>query len=228
MKTKQILLLMSICMMTACTAAKEKPSPVMPVAQPVAYAEPEPTYSNPGSLYSPIDQIDLYSDGRARQVGDIVFVNIVENNTASNEASTVTSKESTQDMGISALFGMTSLPFAGQVGESMLSTSNTSDFDGSGSTERSNSITATVAARVVRVMSDGLMQVEGARETRVNNETQYIVVMGLVRARDVQPDNSILSTHMADAQIQYYGSGIISDKQKPGWLTRILDNIWPL
>ncbi len=228
MKARKILLLMSICMMTACTAAKEKPSPVMPVAQPMAYTEPAPTYSNPGSLYNPVDQLDLYSDGRARKVGDIVFVNIVENNTASNEASTVTSKSSTQDTGISSLFGMTSLPFAGQLGANMLSTSNESDFDGSGTTERSNSITATVGARVVRVMSDGLMQVEGARETRVNNETQYIVVMGLVRARDVQPDNSILSTHMADAQIQYYGSGIISDKQKPGWLTRILDNIWPL
>ncbi len=228
MMARKILLLMTICMITACTAAKEKPSPIVPVTQPMAYTEPEPTYSNPGSLYNPVDQLNLYSDGRARKVGDIVFVNIVENNTATNEASTVTSKESTQDMGISSLFGMTSLPLAGQLGGNMLSTSNESDFDGSGSTERSNSITATVAARVVRVFSDGLMQVEGARETRVNSETQYIVVMGLVRARDVQPDNSILSTHMADAQIQYYGSGIVADKQKPGWLTRILDNIWPL
>ncbi len=221
-------LLVSVSILSACTAAQEKPSPMMPITQPLAYQEPAPTYSNPGSLYDPAAPIDLYADGRARRVGDIVLVNVVENNTATNQATTTTSKDSSRESGINAMFGETEIPLFGAIGMPMLSTENNAEFDGSGSTGRSNSITATVAARVVRVYQDGLMQVEGARETRVNNETQYIVVTGLVRPRDVQPDNSILSTHMADAQIEYYGAGIIADKQKAGWLTRLLDVVWPL
>ncbi len=222
------LLLLCISTLSACTAAEQKPSPIQPITQPMAYQEPPVTYSNPGSLYDPLDQVDLYSDGRARRVGDIVLVSIVENNSAINEATTTTNKESTREAGIDVLFGKTSIPLFGGIGNPMISTNSTSDFDGGGSTERSNSITATVASRVVRVYQDGLMQVEGARETRVNNETQYIVVTGLVRPRDVSTDNTILSTQMADAQIQYYGSGILADKQKAGWLSRMLDVVWPL
>jgi flagellar L-ring protein precursor FlgH len=69
--------------------------------------------------------------------------------------------------------------------------------------------------------------VEGGREVRVNDETQIVVVRGIIRSRDIGPDNSIASTAMADARIELYGQGVLADKQKPGWLTRILDNMWP-
>ena len=116
----------------------------------------------------------------------------------------------------------------GTVGDiPLLGTSTEKSFDGKASTTRANKVTATVAARVVNVMPDGLLQVEGARETRVNNETQYLVVSGLIRSRDVASDNSIMSTQMADAQISYYGKGVVADKQKPGWFTRLMDHVWP-
>ncbi len=225
---KLSIILLSAMFLSACAGHEESPSPIMPVTQPMTYQEPAPTYSNPGSLYSHVDTVDLYADGRARNVGDIVLINVVENNTASNEAATSTSRDSSRDIGVDALFGQNSIPLFGTTANPMLSTTHTSGFDGSGATERSNTITATVAARVVRVYPDGLMQVEGARETRVNNETQYIVVTGLVRPRDVQPDNSILSTQMADAQIEYWGSGVIADEQRAGWLSRLLNIVWPL
>ncbi len=221
-------LLLCIISLSACTAAEQKPTPIMPVTQPMAYQEPAPTYSNPGSLFNPNDPVDLYADGRARRVGDVILINIVENNYASNEATTNTEKSGGIDLTVDSFFGKKELPLFGAVGGQMLGVTSGSNFDGEGSTERSNTITATVAARVVRVYADGLMQVEGARETRVNNETQYIVVRGLVRPRDVSSENTINSTSMADAQIEYYGSGVISDKQKPGWLTRLLDVVWPL
>jgi flagellar L-ring protein precursor FlgH len=71
------------------------------------------------------------------------------------------------------------------------------------------------------------MQVQGAREIKVNDETQYMVVTGLIRQRDIDSDNSILSTQMADSRIDYYGKGVLADKQKSGWLTRLLDIVWP-
>ena len=85
----------------------------------------------------------------------------------------------------------------------------------------------TVAARVSRVMGSGLMEVVGARETRVNGETQIVVVQGVVRARDIDADNTILSTSMAEARIELYGEGVLAEKQRQGWLGRILDNVWP-
>ncbi len=222
-------LLLCIISLSACTAAEEKPTPIMPVTQPMAYQEPAPTYSNPGSLFNPNDPVDLYADGRARRVGDVILINVVEYSEAESEANTSTGKSSNTNLGVNAFFGKSSIPLLGAVGtEDMFGATSESTFSGDGSTDRANYVQATVAARVVRVYADGLMQVEGARETRVNNETQYIVVRGLVRPRDVSSENTINSTSMADAQIEYYGSGVISDKQKPGWLTRLLDVVWPL
>ena len=100
-------------------------------------------------------------------------------------------------------------------------------FEGEGETKRESTLMTTVAARVSRVMGSGLMEVVGARETRVNGETQIVVVQGVVRARDIDADNTILSTSMAEARIELYGEGVLAEKQRQGWLGRILDNVWP-
>lgn len=212
-----------------CTAAEQKPTIIQPVTQPMAYREPAPTYSNPGSIFSEGDNLLLFDDHRARRVGDIVMVNVVESASAANGASTDTNRDSKSEYGISALFGRSSIPLVGgKVGSTpVLETKTKKEFSADGSTTRNNKVSATVAARVVNVMPDGLLRIEGARETKVNNETQFLVVAGLIRSRDVAADNSILSTQIADAHISYYGQGVIADKQKPGWLTRLLDNIWP-
>ena len=218
-----------ILTLAGCTAAEQKPTIIQPVTQPMAYREPAPTYSNPGSIFNDGDAQFLFDYHRAKRVGDIVMVNVVESASAANEATTDTNRDSNSEYGVSALFGRTSIPlFGGNVGSTpVLGTNTKKEFSADGSTTRNNKVTATVAARVVNVLPDGLLRIEGARQTKVNNETQYLVVAGLIRSRDVASDNSVLSTQIADAQISYYGEGVIADKQKPGWLTRLLDNIWP-
>ena len=218
-----------ILTLAGCTAAEQKPTIIQPATQPMAYREPAPTYSNPGSIFNDGDAQFLFDDHRAKRVGDIVMVNVVESASAANEATTDTNRDSNSEYGVSALFGRTSIPlFGGNVGSTpVLGTNTKKEFSADGSTTRNNKVTATVAARVVNVLPDGLLRIEGARQTKVNNETQYLVVAGLIRSRDVASDNSVLSTQIADAQISYYGEGVIADKQKPGWLTRLLDNIWP-
>lgn len=219
----------AVLALAGCTAAEQKPTIIQPVTQPMAYRDPAPTYSNPGSIFSDGDAQFLFDDHRARRVGDIVLVNVVESASAANEASTDTNRDSKSEYGVSALFGRTSIPlFGGNVGSNpVLGTKTKKEFSADGSTTRNNKVSATVAARVVNVLPDGLLRIEGARETKVNNETQYLVVAGLIRSRDVASDNSVLSTQIADAHISYYGQGVIADKQKPGWLTRLLDTIWP-
>ena len=88
-------------------------------------------------------------------------------------------------------------------------------------------MTAYLTARVVQVFPNGQMVVRGAREVQVNNETQYIFVQGVIRPEDVSSNNIILSTYIADARIELTGYGAVSDKQRPGWGTRVLDWVWP-
>jgi flagellar L-ring protein precursor FlgH len=71
------------------------------------------------------------------------------------------------------------------------------------------------------------MVIRGAREVRANNETQYIFVQGVIRPEDISSNNIILSTYIADARIELTGYGTVSDVQHPGWMTRVLNWVWP-
>ncbi len=232
------LMLLCMLMLSACQSTKNTPTVVAPTvsAAPVQSYTPQDPYDNPGSLYAESDIDPLFSDSRARRVGDIVVVNIMESSQASNTASTDADKESSNDYGISALFGRTSvnmLPLVGGLnapvgpGTSVFQSAATSELSGTGTTSRGNSVTSSIASRVIKVLPGGILQLEGVRQTRINEETQYMVVTGTIRARDIAADNTIMSTQMADANIQYYGKGVLADKQKPGWFTRFMDNLWP-
>lgn len=225
-----------VILLTGCVASNTTPSPMPPITPPQAYVEPEERYANPGSLFQVGESDGLFADSRARRVGDVVMVKVVENNKAKNKADLTSNKDTTNNYQVDAFFGSSSVGFIPgtgigpqmKVGSGVgLNTSSVSDTTASGETKREGTVTATIAARVTRVLPGGLLQIEGARETRVNNETQYMVVTGLIRPMDVAADNSIESNRIADAQIAYYGSGVLSDKQKPGWFTRLMDNVWP-
>ncbi len=224
-----------------CQSTKQTPEVVAPAAPQPVFNEGAQT-NNPGSLFAESDIDPLFSDSRARRVGDIVVVNIMESTSATNSADTTADKENNNDYAIAAAFGRASmnmfpyLPSNGVTnnfnapvgpGTSALNTSSLSDFTASGETSRENSVQSSLAARVIRVLPGGILQIEGVRQTRVNEETQYMVISGTIRAKDVSSENTIMSTQIADANIQYYGKGVLADKQKPGWFTRFMDNLWP-
>ena len=224
---KYLALISLVVFLAGCTASEQQPRAIMPVPQPVVFQEPPPTYRNPGSLFDANNANYLFADSRARRVGDIVMVHVVESSTATNSANTNASRSSSTEFEVDSLFARTSILGGAIGGDPLISTSTTRSHTGSGTTTRKNTVSATVAARVINVLPDGLLQIEGARETAVNNETQFLVVTGLIRARDISADNSIMSTQVADAHIAYYGKGVVSDKQRPGWLARLMDNVWP-
>ncbi len=225
--------ILALLLLAGCYPARETPSPMPPMLPDPEIMTPEEQAANPGSLYDDSGADFLFSDNRARRVGDIVLVSIVENATAKNKAETSTDKESTTEFGVSSFFGKNKvgigpLSIPGAVGDTpLLGTSSTTKFDGTGETKRENQFTATIACRVIKVLPGGLLQVEGARETRVNDEVQYIVLSGLVRPMDVDADNTVKSTQLANARLAYYGEGSVADKQKPGWFVRLMDNVWP-
>ncbi len=209
-----------------CAAPTQDASVMPPITPPQTYVEPEERYDNPGSLYQSGGADTLFADTRAHRVGDIVMVKVVENSKAKNKATMDSNKDQTNAYGIDAFFGKSKV-LKMPVGEVGFGTSSVSELSADGETKREGTVTATLAARVTRLLPGGLMQIEGARETKVNGETQYLVVTGLIRPMDVSPDNTITSNRIADAHIAYYGKGVISDTQKPGWFTRLMNNVWP-
>ena len=205
-------------------------------AKPVKEYIPRPVHEEPrikheGSLWEENSLLsDLFINPKARRVGDIVTVKIVESSKASNKASTNTGRNSSISAGIDNFFGLEQdysstgrffNPF-GRVGADF-----ESSFDGKGTTARSGDLTAYITARVTDVLPSGNLQIVGSREVTVNNERQFITLSGIVRPRDISPSNVILSTYISDARIAYSGVGIIDDRQRPGWMTRILNTIWP-
>ena len=211
-----------------CNGAERTATLMPPMVAPQVYTEPEEREVNPGSLYSEATANHLFDDNRARKVGDIILVKIVETSKGKHKADTTTERESTNRIGIAAAFGRKSLTSLIPIGgDPVVESSMVTEHEATGETKRENYISATMGARIVQVLPNGVMQVQGAREIKVNDETQYMVVTGLIRQRDLDQDNAILSTQMADSRIDYYGKGTLADKQKGGWLTRLLDMVWP-
>jgi flagellar L-ring protein precursor FlgH len=187
-----------------------------------------------GSLWAGETSMNsLFQDFRARNVGDILTVIVKENTSATEEATTSTERKTNAEAEIASLLGtplnfgmsnflMQKAPFVPSFGSEYKT-----DFDGEGETTRSGSFQTTIAVRVIEVLPNGNLVIEGKKETRLNHELQYIVLSGLVRPVDITTDNTVLSSKISDARLEYSGSGVISDEQRPGWARRILDNVWP-
>lgn len=171
----------------------------------------------------------LYSDQRARNVGDILTIVITETSTASENASTTTSRQSQTVAQVTGLFGLENHQTGPLKNMPNLVNSNMpyNNFQGSGATTRGGSLSASITARVMEVLPNGNLAVEGKREIYVNNEKKEILLQGVVRPRDIAFDNSIQSTQVADAKIIYTGIGVVAEKQRPGWGQRLFDYIWP-
>jgi len=182
-----------------------------------------------GSLFTDYGTI-LYVDNQARRVGDTITIDIVENASSKVTADTDTSRASSIDASISNLGGL-EVWLDDQTKyldlQNLLKASLANSHSGKGETNREGSVTATIGARVTAVLPNGNLQLYGYRETKVNNETQFIVVSGIVRPDDIGPLNRINSTYLADAKIAFYGKGVVADKQRAGWLTRAVDFVWP-
>ena len=218
---------LSGCVTTPGKASALAPSSDIRGSQLENYPLPEPSE---GSLWADSGSTKLFVDLRAREVGDLVTVQISETQSGKLDANTKTSRDSSIEAGITDLLGyMKRLDEKkSSLDRKNLFTANFKpSFDGKGSSDRSGSVIASITARVVRVLPNGNLYISGKREVRVNNETQYITIAGIIRPEDIGQDNVIQSTYIADARVEYTGKGVIADKQRPGWLMRILDHVWP-
>ena len=173
-----------------------------------------------GSLFSGENGRNMFFvDIKARTVNDVLTVRIADVTSATGQANTNTNRTSSIAGNLDNVFGYK----PGNVVEAKLKFG----FDGKGTTTRKNALSATVTAVVREVFPNGNLFVEGSKEVIINNERQYITVTGVVRPEDIAPDNSISSDLLADARLVYSGRGVLSDKQRPGLLGRVIDLVWP-
>ena len=234
-KTLGIILIITAVVMAVSSCSSNKNNRQRPEFQYI----PEPVQTVPskryeGSLWQGQGSKSLlFADRKASQINDIVTVLIVENASAKGSTSTKTDKNSSYQAEVSQLFGLpSSLGMANFLGsgtpfQPKVGADTTNSFEGSGDTGRSNQFTATITARVVEVFPNATMKIVGTREVTINNETQYIVLKGIIRREDITPGNLVSSDKIADARIEYYGEGVLADKNSPGWLARGLDWLWP-
>jgi len=162
-------------------------------------------------------QDSIFSDTKARKIGDLVTIIIVERTQASQSTEITTGKDASTEFG-PGLGILDFIPLA-KVGGSSGRTVG-------GKNQQGGSLSARMTSRVVDVLPNGNLVIEGTQSLIVNNETQEITVRGVIRPQDIAPDNTILSTYIADATISYQGSGILGGKDEPGILTRILNWIF--
>lgn len=177
------------------------------------------------------DRSDLFTDLRAVKVGDIITVEIVENASAKKTSDSKAERTNQFQAGIPQILGYTpaDLPFMRSQADAakLISADFQSSHNATGEIKKQDSMTASIGCTVIEVSPTGNMYIRGSREIEVNGETQFIILQGVVRPNDVTADNTVLSSQLADVKIQYTGRGVLTDKQKPGWLARLLDSIWP-
>ncbi|WDP93219.1 MAG: flagellar basal body L-ring protein FlgH [Desulfobacter sp.] len=224
--------LMLFWMGTGCTGSGTSGSAVVPQgtqvpAPPMPPADYTSGRVSEGSLWND-SRGSLFEDTRANHVGDTVIIDIVENSSSKMDVNTKASRQSGMNIGVPTLnfLGKTT-SFGGSGTSALVNTSMNNTFDGQGESDRTGQVTASVAARVVEVLPNGNLSLFGRRAMKVDNEVQYIVVTGITRPQDISATNRVQSTYLADSRIEYYGKGALSDKQKPGWGTRLIENIWP-
>ncbi len=221
---------MWIVLLAAVTFARkptEPPPPVRPVVAASAAALP----TAPGSLWNEVAARRLMGlDAGARQVGDLVTVLISEQTSTSVDATTSLARQSSSGAAIDALLGAEQRitgahPDMG--GAIAIGGSSQSAFEGAGGTTRGSSIQTWLTCSVIEVLPNGNLHLWGYKKVRVNRETQYVVLSGVVRPRDILMDNTVLSDRLAEAEFEVTGSGVVADKQGPGLLSRVLDHLWP-
>jgi flagellar L-ring protein precursor FlgH len=189
---------------------------------------PQPASYSPNSLWRNGSRA-FFKDQRAHQVGDILTVTVNLNDKAVIANETQRSRENKEDSGVSDFLGSKTIknPATAILPGRILTADSSASSDGKGSVNRSEALVTNVAAVVTQVLPNGNLVVEGKQEVRVNFEVRELIVAGIVRPEDIQSDNTIDSSKIAEARIAYGGRGQITDVQQPRYSQQALDILLP-
>ena len=198
------------------------------------YADPyaDPTRANKASLWmDDNDAYGMFRDMRAFQPMDVITVMIRENNVGKKQADTSADSKYSISAGIASLFGLekkaASFAPGGFDNNSLIGANTASKHDVTGATSRQGSLAGTISAVIMEVLPNGLMRIEGSKIISMNAEEEIMVISGLVRQRDINSENAIDSSRIANMRIDFYGKGVLGEVQEPGWMHGFLKRIMP-
>lgn len=176
-----------------------------------------------GSIYQANHDVALFENPTANRVGDVLTIVLVESTTASKKSSTSTSKSTNADLGAATSVLGRAITIGGK---NVLSAGigDNSDFTGVGNSAQSNSLDGEVTVTVAKRYSNGNLLVRGQKWIGINQGKEFVRVEGIVRMADIQPDNTVLSSKVANASISYGGQGALADANAKGWLARFFDS----
>ena len=184
--------------------------------------------ANAVSLWTEYDNYNsMYDDHRARSIGDIVTILITESTSASKDSKTDTNREDDITMSITSLLyplaNSKALTHKGALPK--VDWESKKEFEGGGKMNNKETFSAKITARVIDVMPNGNLLVEGRRTVSMQKEQQTIVITGIIRPRDISQTNTIESQYIADMQVRYSGKGPIANNQRKGFLSHLWDVI---
>ncbi len=224
-----------VIVLTGCNVFGPKPND--PAYAPVPPEQLKPPINLSGSIYQEGYAMSLFEDKRARRVGDILTITLEEAYASEKEAVTTLSKNTDATMANPTIMNSTPqfkvpgiLPLADNENNNL----NTSydmqrGFDSDASSEQSNSLTGSISVTVASVMPNGNLVVRGEKWLTLNRGDEFIRITGIVRPDDINTDNTVSSTRVADARITYSGKGEVADSNAVGWLAKFFFTaLWPL
>ena len=193
-----------------------------------SYASPDAART-PGSLWSE-GAHNLFEETRARRVGDILTVTLQERADATRDTATSTQRQSNAQVGVSAVLNAMysyALTHPGFDPNAILAGMSQSAFNSQGGTSRSGQLDAILPVRIKEQLPNGDLYVEGSKMLLLNNEESTLYLSGVVRLIDIDTDNTVDSSRLADVELEYTGRGVLADNENPGWFSRILGWVWP-
>lgn len=229
-----VLLLAGIAVLSGCSTV-----PPTNVHQPMSIRPsqiPERASSN-GSIYQASYSRPLFEDRRARNVGDVLTINIVEKTSTSKNVSSTASRTSSvsQTAATPTVLGYTPDPSKlwlsgitrGTNFDTSVSATGAQKFEGKGDSAQKNDFSGTITVTVIEVYPNGNLLVSGEKQLGINEGTEYVRFSGVVSPNVVTSSNTVLSTQVADARMEFKGRGDIDSAQTMGWLTRFFLSVLP-
>ena len=219
-KNKSLVIFFTTAFLTSCASHVEDRAsidfePIIPENMNL------PNNSNSGGIYNESSGGLFATDRRAGQVGDILTVALSEDFTASKSQSATSAKSDSFKVDLPNL-----LDPAGD--QALLDSGAETSFSGSGSAAQTNSLRGEISVTVMRVFSNGNMEIMGQKKLHLNNGNEYVRLSGMIRPQDISANNIVRSSRIANAKIAYLGVGDIADTGQKGWLSRALASISPL
>lgn len=221
------LFLISFCIVFLAGCVSTQQSQVLPDDPDFAPIMPdieEDQLVTTGSLFKPNYINNIYSDSKARRVGDIISVILSESTQAQKNARTELSKENTATLDPIVGLGGTGVTFKNDTIQFGFNQEN--EFEGDAKSNQSNSLNGYISVHVLRVLPNGNLMIRGEKWMKLNDGDEYIRLTGVIRAKDITSNNTVLSNKVANARIQYSGTGSFSDTQQQGWLSKFFSSSW--